>query len=555
MLETALDCIITIDQDSEVVDFNMMAEKTFGIPRYVITGKEITDFIIPYDQREAHQRGMMRYLERGESNILNMRIEMTAMRSDESLFPVEMAIAPIFHSGDKKMFTAYLRDITERKEMLLQLAHQSSHDALTGLYNRRKFEDCLGDALKTAETEEKNHVLCLMDLDRFKVVNDTGGHLAGDDLLRKLTAKLQENVRETDILARLGGDEFGLIMMNASIDEGYDMGEKIRHLINNLGFEWEGKAFDVGVSVGLTEMNKHVDLEHSAVITRADLACYAAKSRGRDLVVVYRDDDEEQNRSFAEMQVVADVKEALEHDNFRLYCQEISPLDDNIEDLHYEILVRMVDGEGKMIPPGLFIPACEKYNLMPQLDRWVIGNAYRFFNEQFKSEPNWERMVFSINLSGNSLTDHSLLDFVREELETHQIPPKNICFEITETAAIDDINTAESFINQMREIGCQFALDDFGSGFSSFGYLKKLKVDFLKIDGQFVRDIAHDPVDYAMVEAINRIGHAVGIRTVAEYVEDMEIMGHLRDIGVDFAQGYAIDKPGPIEDLLKKKRD
>ena len=438
-------------------------------------------------------------------------------------------------------------DITARKKSEEKLSYQSSHDSLTGLANRREFKRRVELLLSVAAEKRVDHALCYMDLDQFKVVNDTCGHLAGDELLRQLGSLLQKVVRKTDVVARLGGDEFAVLMENCSFDNAHRVTSLIQKEIEDYRFVWEGRSFRIGVSMGLIQItDKYVDF--TEVLKLADVACYIAKEKGRNRIHVHYDDDEELAVRQGEMQWVNRVQDAIDENRFKIYAQLIEPLACD-KNKHYELLLRMVDDQGGIIPPGAFLPPAERYQLIVKVDSWMIENAFKMI----LNNPNFLKGVnfLSINLSGQSLTNEDFLIFVTEQLTLLGEHSEKICFEITETAAISNLELASKFISQLKVLGCCFALDDFGSGLSSFGYLKNLKVDYLKIDGIFVKDIEVDPIDHAMVKSINEIGHVMGMKTIAEFVETSRIKQTLLEMGVDYAQGYAVHKPQPIEELLK----
>lgn len=419
--------------------------------------------------------------------------------------------------------------------------HLAYHDHLTGLVNRNEFDRRLNEALDSAKNDDVTHALLYLDLDQFKVINDTCGHQAGDELLSQLAVVLRKLVRGNDMLARLGGDEFGLLLGNCPLDQAQSIAEEIREAVGDFRFVWRDKSFSVQVSIGMVLITKDA---HSAdeVLSAADIACYAAKDLGRDRVHVYADDDSELQRRHTEMQWVSRIKDALEGDQFVLYQQKMCSLHrGNEEEQHSEFLVRMLKSDGSIILPGAFIPAAERYGLMVSLDRWVVKAVIDYLVQN-----NENRGVHFINLSGASLSDDGIFSFIKQEITRSKISPELLCFEITETAAIANLSNAVKFINEIRNIGCRFALDDFGAGLSSFSYLKTIPVDYLKIDGAFVRDINDDPMNYAIVQAINEIGHVAGLHTVAEYVENEETLEVLREIGVDLAQGYCIERPHSI---------
>ncbi|NEV60630.1 EAL domain-containing protein [Thiorhodococcus minor] len=438
-------------------------------------------------------------------------------------------------------------DNTEAHLLSEQLKLQASLDDLTGLLNRRAFEQRLGLALASARREGFQHALCYLDLDQFKVINDTCGHIAGDSVLRQLARVLEGRIRQQDTLARLGGDEFGLLMERCSADGAIRVAEGLCKAVSDFRFVWGDKGFRVGVSVGLVMIDAEVT-GMNAALSAADNACYAAKDAGRNRIHVYTEDDTELARRHGEMQWVSRITEALEQDRFGLSFQPIMPLSGDSEGHHYELLLRMRDKCGDMVMPGAFFPAAERYHLACRLDQWVLDRAITWLSENPAHLA--ELTLCSINLSGHSLGDPRLLGWLVERLEAHEGLTSKLCFEVTETAAISNMYSAVNFIRALRDMGCRFALDDFGSGLSSFAYLKTLPVDFIKIDGIFVEDIAVNPVAYAMVRSINEIGQVMGIKTVAEFVESDESLARVRDIGIDFAQGYGIGAPRPIEELL-----
>ncbi|MDH3638701.1 MAG: EAL domain-containing protein, partial [Gammaproteobacteria bacterium] len=383
--------------------------------------------------------------------------------------------------------------------------------------------------------------------DQFKIINDTCGHIAGDELLSQLAIVLQQQVRKRDTLARLGGDEFGILMEYCTPDQAMRIAENLRQSIERFRFIWEQKSFRIGVSIGLVPITGPsrgmVD-----ILRAADTACYTAKDAGRNQISVYSEDDAGVVRRHGEMWRLTQVQRALEENRFQLNYQPIVPIGDgNDEGFYYELLVRMTDDSGNVIMPTAFLPAVEHYNLSAKLDRWVIDNALGWLSQQ----PGHVELLdlCSINLSANSLEDNSFRSFVFKRLQQSKVPAEKICFEITETAAIANLVSTTDYIESLKELGCRFALDDFGSGLSSFAYLKNLPVDFLKIDGQFVKNILVDSIDLEMVKSANQIGHAMGKQTIAEFVENEAVFGKLQEIGVDYAQGFITGKPRPLDDI------
>ena len=434
-----------------------------------------------------------------------------------------------------------------RKQTEAQLNFHACHDALTGLVNRREFERRAERLLASVIQDKDQHALCFMDLDQFKVINDTSGHIAGDEMLRQISSLLQRVVRKRDTLARLGGDEFGVLMEHCSLDDAHRVATSLQKAVQDYQFAWEGHLFKVGVSIGLVPITEST-ASLSLLLRDADAACYMAKDKGRNRIHVYHSDDLETTLRHGEIQWVARLSHALEENHFCLYAQAIVPVDGSTE-THYELLLRMLDTNEETIPPGAFLPAAERYNLITKVDYWVIENAFAMLAD---NPVFLDHIAFcSINLSGQSLTEPEMLAFIIKQLEILNIHGSKICFEITETAAISNLSMATKFISTLKERGCRFALDDFGSGLSSFAYLKNLPVDFLKIDGMFVKDIVDDPIDHAMVKSINEIGHVMGMKTIAEFVENDVVKGMLKETGVNYVQGYGVGKPQALSELIK----
>jgi Amt family ammonium transporter len=384
-------------------------------------------------------------------------------------------------------------------------------------------------------------VLCYLDLDQFKLVNDTCGHVAGDEFLRQLSELLSDRLGDRGTLARLGGDEFGLLLHPCTVPTARALADELRDVVQRFRFAWAQRIFTIGVSIGIVEITSDESECPESVLSAADTACYMAKDNGRNRIQVYQADDQALLDRQAEMHWVSEINRALEQDRLCLYVQDIVTTADDIA-RHYEILVRMLDDQGRVWLPGAFLPAAERYSLAPAIDRWVIRNAF----EWMANNPVDPHEIYAINLSGRSLTGDGFLSFVLGELDTHGIRPSNVCFEITETAAISNLAFARSFMDTLRRRGCRFALDDFGSGLSSFTYLKDLPVEFLKIDGSFVRDIHLDRVHYSIVRSMNDVGHAMGMSTIAEFVDSTAVLECLREIGVDALQGYRYSRPHPL---------
>jgi diguanylate cyclase (GGDEF)-like protein len=426
-------------------------------------------------------------------------------------------------------------------DMAAKMTYQVSHDTLTGLIDRREFERRLEQVLLSGTQDGKQHTLLYLDIDQFKIVNDTCGHLAGDELLKQVTSLMQAQLRTNDTLARVGGDEFALLLEGCLTEPAQRLADVLRQRVHDFHFMWKEESFQLGLSIGLVTFGNGSQTLPD-ILRMADAACYLAKDKGRNRIQVYAADDMGIAQRHGEMGWVGRIQKALEEQRFVLYSQKILALASNPEaGEHYEVLLRMQDEAGKLIPPMAFIPAAERYGLMPQLDRWVITTAFAQYNRRHPM--NGPLGTCSVNISGASICDESFYEFVVEQFNLYKVPPLGICFELTETSAIANLAEAAVLIFKLKELGCRFSLDDFGSGMSSFAYLKHLPVDYLKIDGGFVKDMIEDSIDHAMVEAINHIGHVMEIETIAEFVENGVVLEALRRIGVDYAQGYGIEKP------------
>ncbi len=549
-LASISDGVITTDDADRIRYMNPIAEQLTGWRSGEVLGQHIEEIINLLDEKtkrsvtDVTQRSGAAPFEEGNNLLL--------VRQDGSTISVHHRVSPLRDRKGKEWGSAIvIRDVSRERELEQELSYQASHDSLTGLYNRRMFEQRLLRLLDGANAEKTEHALCYMDLDQFKVINDTCGHLAGDELLRQLGRMLIKQVRKRDVIARLGGDEFGVLIEHCTLDEAKGVAESLRIAVEEFRFVFDGKSFNLGVSIGLVPIDSS-STGIADVLSAADGACYTAKEKGRNRIHVFRHDDTELKRRHTEMKWVVEIQRAIEEKRMTLWYQPIVPVSGGARHGHYELLLRMIDERGKLIPPGAFLPAVERYDLSDKVDRWVVETAFQWLvnHPRELGSPT----VCSINLSGHSLEDDAFLKFVSQSLRRFRIPPRKICFEVTETAAVASLATATNFISTLRDQGCYFALDDFGTGLSSFGYLKSLPVDFLKIDGMFVRDITSNPIDRAMVRSVNEIGHVMGKKTIAEFVENDEILHVLRKIGVDYAQGYGIGRPRPIDDFSSRKR-
>lgn len=438
-------------------------------------------------------------------------------------------------------------DITEKHQAYQKLAYMATHDSLTGVLNRAEFEKKLYSALTDLKQDNLPSTMLYLDLERFKLINDSSGHMAGDSLLRQISDQLKSVLKGQGVLARLGGDEFAILLNGINGNEAFVIAYRIVETVKEFRFLWEEQIYTIGVSIGMKELSIE-DSSLNQIFTSADAACYVAKEKGRNRIHIYCDEDIDVKHHQSQMEWISILNNALDNDKFILYYQLIVPLKSQPEPLHYEILLRMRDDENNIVPPDTFIPAAERYNLMTSIDRWVLRAYFRWLSQ------NREHMqalhLCSINLSGSSIADPAFREVVEQLFVEFMIPHNKICFEITESIAIINLNATQDFINQFKQLGCQFSLDDFGTGFSSYGYLKNLAVDQIKIDGSFVKDLKVDPIDRAMVNSINEVAKAIGMDTVAEFVESDAILDELRDIGVDYAQGFSIHRPSPLSQLV-----
>ncbi len=431
------------------------------------------------------------------------------------------------------------------------LTHQAQHDDLTGLINRREFEVRLERSLKSVHEHGAQHVLCYLDLDQFKLVNDTCGHSAGDELLRQISVLLANRMRDRDTLARLGGDEFGLLLENCSLADANQITNTLLKLVQDYRFIHEDKIFNIGVSIGLVVINSNFQ-NVSDIVHAADMACYSAKNAGRNQSFLFSSGDLEVKQRRSAVEAISDITDEIDDEQFMLYCQPIVPLSSSeSQQHHYEVLIRKISLDGNIMLPVTFIPSAERYLLMPNIDRWVIRNTFATYRQLLDKSHEKCNYVFSINLSGTSLGDKSLLGYIREQFVIYAIPPESICFEITETAAIVNLKNTIHLFSALRKLGCSFALDDFGSGMSSFMYLKNFEVDYLKIDGSFVKDMHSNKIDHAMVRSIHSVAEAMNIKTVAEFVENKAILKELKNIGVHYGQGLYLGEPMPIKKLIE----
>lgn len=553
-LQSIGDAVITTSAEGRIEYLNPVAEDLTGWQLHEVDGKRLGEVfeMIHEATRARLENPALRALREGRVIAVSDQTVLVNRRGQE--IAIQDSAAPIRdRSGQLIGAVMVFRDVSKERRLRRALAYQASHDALTGLINRREFENRLNEALQSARTiNGVTHVLMYLDLDQFKLVNDTCGHQAGDRLLKQITGLLQTRVRTSDTIARLGGDEFGVLLQDCDGERAEKIADSLRQAIREFRFEWQDAAVNVGASIGVVEINAESE-SIASVMSAADVACYAAKDSGRNRVHAYQSSTAPERHR--EMQWVTRLSRAVEENRLVLFYQPIVPIGANRDPRgHYELLVRMRGENGALIMPAEFIPAAERYNVMPLIDRWVVRQALGTLAHYRTDGDQKHAYTISINLSGTSLNDDHFLEFLIAELQAYDLSPGAVCFEITETAAISNLPNVVHFMREFRARGCQFSLDDFGSGLSSFMYLKNLPVDYLKIDGQFIQNVATDHVDRCMVEAITQIGHAMGIKTIAERVESAEVLACLADIGVEYAQGIYVAAPESVEALSRVMR-
>jgi diguanylate cyclase (GGDEF)-like protein/PAS domain S-box-containing protein len=551
-LASIADGVITTDTEGRVQYVNPVAEVLTGWATRSAQDLPLQAIVRMIDETSRSPAPSPIELVLREGRNVEMAATVLLLRNDGSEVPIVQSAAPIrARSGEIMGVVLVLHDVSNERQYAAKLSYQASHDSLTGLINRAEFEQRLSLALQSAAQIGRHHAVMYLDLDQFKVVNDTCGHAAGDQLMRQVSTLLQRRLREGDTLARLGGDEFGVLLENCAPDNALRIADQLRQTVMDFHLTWEDRSFSVGVSIGVVNIKDGL-FTIADVLSAADSACYVAKEKGRNRVQVYHAEDSELSLRQGEMEWIGRLQKALEEDRFVLYAQDIVEIKaPRGRVTHRELLLRMLDEHGEIVMPMAFIPAAERYGLMPSIDRWVIRNALAIISRQRVDGRNDLADICSINLSGASIGDEGFLDFIRGQFSHFNVPCESICFEITETAAIARLDKATHFIQELRALGCLFSLDDFGAGMSSFAYLKHLPVDYLKIDGGFVKDMADDPIDRAMVEAINSVGHVMGKKTIAEFVDSDRVIAILREIGVDFAQGYGVAKPQPFGPRLR----
>jgi diguanylate cyclase (GGDEF)-like protein/PAS domain S-box-containing protein len=549
-LHSIADAVITTDVNGQVEYLNPRAEQLTGWESGIARGLLLSRILSLFDEvsQAALDEPVNQCLR--DSEIIYSGSDVRLKRHDGECFSVQYSASPIlFESGSALGVILVIHDVTEARQMQKKISYHTTHDALTGLINRKEFEGRLNFSIESALHADENHVLCYLDIDQLKIINDTCSHESGDALIREVTGLIHGCLRESDVLASLGGDEFAVLLKNCTLNSAVGRVESMLAVIRDLHFSRCNRVFDVTASIGVAAIDSDT---HNApeVMIEADLACHAAKDAGGNRLHIYHQGDQDLARRHSEMQWVTRLTDAIKADRLILYCQDIVPvMPDKKAGHHFEVLVRMLDDSGGIIPPDRFLPAAERYNLITSLDRWVVSHSFAWYAGHRMNAGISGLDTIAINLSGASVSDAGILEYIKTEIKNHEIPAGVICFEITETAAVANIEAAAEFIHELKHLGCRFALDDFGSGLSSYTYLKNLPVDYLKIDGSFVRDMETDKIDCAMVSSIHQLATVIGIKTIAEFVENDAILDKLAEIGVDYAQGYGISKPMPLQDV------
>jgi len=553
-LQSIGDAVITTDKNGHIEYLNPIAENMTGWSLSEAMGKDFTKVVQLLDSQNNSyvDNPVNRCMQCGEFVELNDNIMLVS--KDLRRYPVHQTITPRRNpDGSIEGVVLVFRDVAELRQLQNEMKFQATHDDLTNLNNRRAFQSLLSTILME-QSHSKKCTLLYLDLDQFKIINDTCGHQAGDELLKQVALLFAKSLRSTDTVARLGGDEFAILLrQNCQLHDAKAISRKIIDEINQMRFEWEGRQFQVGVSIGIVSVSDDVK-EIAEALAMADSACYMAKELGRNRYYIYSADDQKLKTRKGEMHCMQAIKYALAHDKFALYLQPIFRVDGAEPRIaHREVLLRMYNKSNELVQPSLFIPAAERYQLMPQIDRWVIKNTLFQLNKDKVFLQADEKIA--INISGQTLADSSFVEFVLKSIDASGVDPEKLVFEITETAAIDNFELASQFIHSLRERGCQFSLDDFGSGMSSFTYLKKLNVDYLKIDGSLIEDIANRDDDRALVSAISSMGQILGVVTVAEFVKDESVLKEITGLGISMAQGYVFAEPQLWLDQLSSHMD
>lgn len=549
-LQSIGDGVITTDFEGRVTYLNPVAENLTYWPNQQAVGKPIEEIFKTYDRHsmQATPNTALQAIKTGEIKKQADHV-ILINRHGEKLF-INDSGAPIIDKNGKVVGSVLVfNDSTTAENLRAELSYQASHDSLTKLHNRAAFESRLDTLIDTAcEDPEREHSLLYIDLDEFKIVNDTAGHTAGDELLKQVATLIKDELRSGDLLARIGGDEFTILIENCPLKSAREIAEKVRKTVSEYRFIWHNRTFQIGTSIGITQIQGATN--KAIVMSQADVACYLAKDNGRNCIHVFRADDASVEKTYNQFDWVEKIKTALEKHDFLLYAQELVPLQNKHANKSYEILVRLQSKSGTIIPPDQFLPAAERFNLMGKLDIYIIQQAMNWLNQN-----SHQIEILNINISAQSLESNEFSQSLLKLLQKNTSTNHKLCFEITETTAITHMASSIRFLHQIKKHGCKLALDDFGSGFSSFSWLKKLPVDFVKIDGAFILDVLTDKVDAAMVKSLHLVSLEMGIQSIAEFVENEAVEKWLTEAGIDYAQGYHFHKPCPIEQIFPEEQN
>jgi diguanylate cyclase (GGDEF)-like protein/PAS domain S-box-containing protein len=545
ILHSVQDGIVATDTKLELRFMNPVAEEIIGIPESAARGKSLKSLITVINGSNPHSIPLDEYSLGFERDL---RIRDCVIKNSMGMSLIIEGVAAKIKENVEETdgFVFVLRDVTELKRMSAKIDYQASHDSLTGLSNREEFCFKLGELIKPTDHEPGNHVLMALDIDRFKVVNDTCGSMAGDELLKTVAGYIQSLIQKNDISARFGGDEFAIILKNCSVENSVNVAKRLQDAIHSHKFVWQNKPFPITISIGIVPLRGGVE-SVEGLLAAADDACYLSREEGGNRINIYQNTEVKFRQRRGEMEWITRINGALEHNSYRLYYQPIVPRDATSGmPTKLEILLRMIGEDGTVIKPADFIGAAERYNLMPKLDRWVVEHTIKSMRTLKEQGSELSDCIVCVNLSGMSILAEDLLEYIEDSFSSSGLDPRKFCFEITETSAIQNLSYASRFMKKLKNLGFTFSLDDFGAGFSSFGYLKNLPVDFLKIDGSFVKNIDENPVNYTMVESINSMGHVLGLKTIAEFVCSESVRRQLEKIKVDYLQGFHIAEPQPL---------
>ena len=549
VLAVMADAVIMIDSFHCIDHMNLAAESILKSCIDDVRGKNLfhcVDFQVDGSGASVNDQIATALTRQKNYNALNQQNNyLTLKNTADEFYNIECCITPIMSQfSDDTGFICVIKDITEEREWAKKIVFQDSHDKLTGLLNRAAFEQQLQNSVDFFTSTEMESLFCYIDIDHFKVINDSCGHAAGDELLKQVSLLFQEMVCSDDAIARLGSDEFGILLWNCTLENGRPVVDKIMEGLKAFRFNWGDKSYVIDASCSLVIINDECD-SWASILSVAHATCLEAKAQGGHRTIVSSDVSHEIAERKGEMEWITEIIQAIEENRLLLYHQLIVPISLEEKGAHFEILVRLQGKDGKVYPPGAFLPAAERYHIMAMVDRWIIQHTLEWLADH--PDVLDGLAMCSINLSAETIEEDHLVDFLKNCFEKTGVPPHKICFEVTETVAVTDLRKWANFIDQFREMGCLFALDDFGTGMSSFAYLQNLNVDYVKIDGSFVSDMHTNPVNYALVKSINEVGHTMGKKMIAEFVENDEILDELKTLGVDFAQGYHFGKPEPLE--------